>query len=185
MRDKTKLILLITVACLAIIGLSLACSSLSELAVTQEAGAEEALPTVFQISGLSIVPAKVTTGEPVFITAKVTNTGETDGICEVELKINDVSEASNEVAVPAGGTQNLIFSVSRDVPGIYQVALGKLAGEFAVAERTATQYSDDAPVGLRSTNSGCCGGLSGPCGCGATNSSSALPQQSTSCGCGK
>jgi hypothetical protein len=182
MRNKAKRILLITVACLAIIGLSLACSSLNDLAVTQESGTEETLPTVFQVSALSIVPARVTTGEGVWITAEVTNTGETDAIYEVELRINDVSEASNEVAVPAGGTQNLVFSVSRDTPGTYQVALGKLAGEFVVAERTAAQYSNATPVGLQPANSGCCGGSSGPCGCG---SSSFLPQQRTTCGCGK
>jgi hypothetical protein len=182
MRNKTKRILLITVACLAIIGLSLACSSLSYLAATQDSEIEEASSTVFQFSELSVVPARVTTGEPVWITAKVTNTGETDGIYEVELKINDVSETSNEVAVPAGGTQNLIFSVFRDTPGAYQVALGKLAGEFVVAELTAAQYSNAAPVGLRSANSSCCGGSSGLCACG---SDSSVPQQRTICGCGK
>ncbi len=184
MRNKTKQILLITVACLAIIGLSLACSSSSDLAVTQESGAEEALSAVFQVSGLSIDPAKVTTGEGVWITAKVTNTGEVDGIYEAELRINNVSAVSNKVALPAGGTQNLTFSVSRDTPGTYEVAFGELAGEFVVAERTATQSSNAAFVGSQSTNSGCCGS-SGSCSCGATTSSSPLPQRRTGCGCGR
>lgn len=186
MRNKTKRILLITVACLAIIGFSLACSSSNDLAVTQESGAEEALSTVFQISGLSIVPGKVTTGEGVWITAEVTNTGEADGIYEAELRINNVSEASTKVAVPAGGTQNLIFSVSRDTPGTYQVALGELAGEFAVAERTAAQSINAASLGFQSTSSSCCGS-SGSCRCGVTNSSSTSPQgvPAGGCGCGK
>ena len=186
MRHRTKQIALILLTCVAIIGLISACNSSSELALTQGLGGEEALPGIFQVSGLSIDPAKVTTGEGVWITAEVTNNGETDGIYEAELRINNVSEVSNKVAIPAGGTQNLIFSVSRDTPGTYKVALGEIAGEFVVAERAATQSSNAASVGSQPTSSGCCGSSSsGSCSsCGTTTSSSPSPQRRTGCGCG-
>jgi hypothetical protein len=184
MRNKTKRILLITVACLAIAGLALSCSSLKELGVKSKVAAEKAAPVAFQLSNLSIIPAEVLARSVVVITARVTNVTDVDGIYNAELKINNVAEAADEVMIPAGETKNLFFSVSRDTTGTYQVALGELAGEFVVAERTATQSSNAASVGFQSTNSGCCGS-SGSCSCGATNSSSSLPQQSTSCGCGR
>ncbi|UCH50558.1 MAG: hypothetical protein JSV54_05930, partial [Chloroflexota bacterium] len=116
----------------------------------------------------------------------VTNTGETDGIYEAELRINNISEVSNKVTVPAGGTQKLLFSVSRNTPGTYEVVLGELAGEFIVAERTAIQSSNTAPVVSQPTNSGCCGSSSsGSCSnCGTTTSSSPSSQRRTGCGCG-
>ncbi len=192
MRNKTKQIMLILIACVAIAGLMLSCSSLNESGVKLRTGAEKAMPAAFQLSGLSIDPAKVTTGEGVWITAEVTNTGETDGIYEAELRIDNVSAVSNKVAVPAGGTQNLTFSVSWDTPGTYEVTLGELAGEFVVAERAATQSSNAVSVGSQSTFSGCCGssssGSSGSCSScsGATPPSSPPPppQRRTGCGCG-
>jgi hypothetical protein len=83
---------------------------------TQEPGGGEAVPSVFQVSGLSIDPAKVVTGQGVLITADVMNSGETDGIYAAELRINNVSEVSFQMAIPARETQKLIFQF----PKIYQ-----------------------------------------------------------------
>jgi hypothetical protein len=185
MRNKTKQIVPIVIASLAIIGLFSACASLKGLVVLPESAAKIVPSSDFQVSELLIIPAVAVPGEPIFITAKVKNTGEFDGTCEAELRIDNVREFANTVAVPAGGTQNLIFSVSRDTPATYQVALNELAGEFKVAERAVIQ-SNAASGGFQSANSSCCGSP-GSCRCGVANSSSTSPQgvPAGDCGCGK
>jgi hypothetical protein len=186
MRNKTKQIILIAVACLALIGLSSACAGLKGLSMLTESVAKILPSSDFQVSELLIMPAVAVPSAPIVITAKVKNTGKSDGTYEAELKIDNVSEFSNTVAVPAGETQNLIFSVSRDTPGTYQVALGGLTGEFAVDERALIQSGNAASGGFQSANSSCCGSP-GSCRCGAANSSSTSPQgvPAGDCGCGK
>ncbi len=90
--------------------------------------------TAFQLSGLSINPAEVAARDEVVITAEVTNVTGVDDTYNAELKINNVTEASDKVLVPAGKTQTLTFVIFKDAPGTYKVSLGQLAGQFVVAE---------------------------------------------------
>jgi len=192
MRYRTKQIVLILVICLAIIGLISACNSLSGPVATQEPGGGEAVPSVFQVSGLSIDPAKVVTGQGVLITADVMNSGETDGIYEAEVRINNVSEVSFQMAIPARETQKLIFSVSKDIPGTYEAMVGGLTGQFVVTERVAAQSINAPSVASEQTGSSCCGSAAptkittSGCGCcGATSSTNPSVPATSGCGCGR
>ena len=122
MRNKTKQIVLIPIVTFAIASLMLSCSSLNELGAKPKAEASEA--TAFQLSGLSVNPAVVAVRDAEVITAEVTNVTSIDGTYAAELKINDVTEASDKVLVPAGKTQTLTFVISKDAPGTYNVSLG-------------------------------------------------------------
>ncbi len=191
MRYRIKQIVLILVTCLAIIGLISACNSLSELVATQWLGEEEAVPSVFQVSGLSIDPAEVVTGQALLITAEVMNSGETDGIYEAELMINNVSEVSYKMAIPARETQKLFFLASKDVPGTYEVVLDGLTGQFIVTEPVAAQYINALSVPSGQTGSSCCGSAAptkittSGCGCsGATSSTNPSVPSTSGCGCG-
>lgn len=191
MRYRTKQIMLILVTCLAIVGLISACNSLSELASTQWLGGEEAVPSVFQVSGLSIDPAEVVTGQALLITAEVMNSGETDGIYEAELMINNVREGSFQAVIPARGTQQLTFLVSKDIPGTYEAVLGGLTGQFVVTEPVAAQSSNAPSVAPEQTGSSCCGSAAptkittSGCGCGATSSTNPSVPATSGCGCGR
>ena len=128
MRNKTKQMVLIPMATLAIAGLMLSCSSLTELGAKPKA--ETVNSTTFQLSGLSISPDTVAARDEVVITAEVTNVNSVDDTYNAELKINNVTEASDKVLVPAGKTQTLTFVIFKDAPGTYKVTLGQLTGQF-------------------------------------------------------
>ncbi len=155
MRNKTKQIVIITLACLAVAGLALSCSSQNKLGVRP--GTEEAVPATFQLSGLSITPTEAAAHEQIFITADATNVGTVDDFYEARLKINNSIEFSNKVTIPAGQTQTLTFAVSKEQAGTYQVSLGDLVGQFVVAEPVATRpYNQISAISGLASGS-CCG----------------------------
>ncbi len=191
MRYQIKQIVLILVTCLAIIGLISACNSIRGPVATQEPGIGETVPSVFQVSGLSIDPAEVVTRQGVLITADVMNSSETDGIYEAELRINNVREVSFQMAIDARETQKLIFPVSKDIPGTYEVVLDGLTGQFVVTEPVAAQSSNTPSVASVQTGSSCCGSaaptkiIASGCGCGATGSTNPSVPPTSGCGCGR
>ena len=91
-------------------------------------------PAAFQTAGLSINPPEVNPRQELSVTAMVTNTGDIEGSYIAELKINAITEQAMEVTVVAGETQTLSFLVSKDTPGIYEVTLGGLTGQFEVVK---------------------------------------------------
>ena len=94
---------------------------------------QTAPPPAFHISDLAINPAEVDPEEETTITAKVANSGGTEGSYTAELKINDTLEQVTQVTVAAGTNRTLTFSVSRDLPGTCTVTLGELTGQFMVS----------------------------------------------------
>jgi len=134
------------------------------------AQARPSAPTDFQIAELVIDQAEVTSGEKVFITASVINTSDADGAYIAELGINDITEAVQEVTVPAGGIEIVRFSVSRDILGTYELTLGELTRQFVVTESPTPTQADNpepttpiycppaAPEWSQPIRPGCCGG---------------------------
>ena len=192
MKNKTKQIMLVSIVSFVIAGLMLSCSSLNELGVTPKTEAEKS--TSFQLSGLSINPTEVAARDEVVISAEVTNVTSVDGTYNAELKINNATEASDKVLVPAGETLTLTFVVFKDAPGKYKVSLGQLAGQFAVAESIAAGPGNQLPAIPGQTVAGCCGtgGQVSPvpaqtgascCGTGAQNSPATQPRPASGCGC--
>jgi hypothetical protein len=191
MKNKTKQIMLVSIVSFVIAGLMLSCSSLNQPGVTPKTEAEKS--TSFQLSGLSINPTEVAARDEVVISAEVTNVTSVDGTYNAELKINNATEASDKVLVPAGETQTLTFVVFKDTPGTYKVALGELTGQFVVAETVATRPDNQTSAVTAQTASSCCGTgnqtspvlgqtSSGCCGTGVQNNP-ATPRRSGGCGC--
>jgi len=113
-------------------------------------------PAAFQVTELVVNPVEVNPGEKVTVTAKVTNTGGTDGTCKVELKIDDITEQTVQIAVDAGTNQTLNFSMSKDVPGSYKVAVGELTEQLIVKSVTPTQPSNPETTAPESNVPSCC-----------------------------
>ena len=89
-------------------------------------------PAAFQAAELSISPDKVDPGEKVTIRVEVTNIGGSIGSYTAELKINDVIEVTREIDLAPGTSQQLRFSVYKDIPGTYVITLGELTGNLEV-----------------------------------------------------
>jgi len=87
---------------------------------------------VVSVTNLSIEPAQVEPNEAVTVSVVVANTGDTEGSYTVVLKIDDVKEAERQVTVPAGGSQDVSFSVTREEAGTYSVEVDGLSGSFTV-----------------------------------------------------
>jgi hypothetical protein len=103
---------------------------------------------VFAASELSISPSEVYTGETVTISVLINNTGDGAGSYTVTLKINGVVEATKDITLNAGASQEVTFSTVKDVAGSYSVEVNGLSGSFIVKEKPAlpTTPPPSAPV---------------------------------------
>jgi uncharacterized membrane protein len=95
---------------------------------------QEILPPEFHLSDLEINPPQANTGDKITITAKITNTGGTQGSYTAELKIDGITNQTEKATVAAGTDHMLSFKVCADCPGTYEVALGGLTGQFVITE---------------------------------------------------
>ena len=68
--------------------------------------------------------------QEVTITADVTNSGGQEGSYTVILKINGETQATTEITLGAGESEQVDFTVSDNQAGHYLVVLGSLSGEF-------------------------------------------------------
>ena len=102
-------------------------------------------PAAFSLSSLTISPSEIALGESVTISVDVANTGEEAGNYTVTLKIDGVVEASKEVSVAAGASQEVVFTVSKDVAKTYSVDIDGLSGTFVVEEEAPAPPAPPAP----------------------------------------
>jgi hypothetical protein len=115
--------------------------------------ASSSTPAAFQVSNLRIEPSEIKAGEKATVSAEVKNTGGSEGSYTAELKVNGMTEGSQNLTIPSGASSGITFTVSKDTPGVYQVGLDNLTGQFTVikaatsALRTAT-WSDSVVTQL-------------------------------------
>ena len=109
-------------------------------------------PAALSISSLSIHPTQVQPKETVTITVSVANTGGTEESYTVVLKVNGLKETERSVTVASGSSQSVTFSLTKEEPGSYSVAVDELSGSFTVAvpapppgEEEGTSPSEPTP----------------------------------------
>ena len=90
-------------------------------------------PASFDVSNLSITPGEARPFEKVTISALVKNTGGSDGICDIVLKINDAEEDKKPIRLGAGETERVTFIILREALGSYKVDINSLVGQFSIA----------------------------------------------------
>jgi uncharacterized cupredoxin-like copper-binding protein len=90
------------------------------------------LPAAFNVSNLTITPDRVKQGEPVLISAIITNTGETTGNYSVVLRIKGIAESIEEIELEPSRSQKVTFTITKDAAGFFPVALENLTGKFVV-----------------------------------------------------
>ena len=89
-------------------------------------------PPQMSLQYLSITPQQTSAGQPVTITTNVVNTGDEAGNYNVTLKINGQVEEAKMVSVGPQGTQPVQFTVTKDQPGTYNVAILDKSGSFTI-----------------------------------------------------
>jgi hypothetical protein len=91
-------------------------------------------PAAFETSYLTVLPGEVEPGEEVTIKVKVANTGDLSESYEVNLRINEVLEATQEVTLGGGSSQKVTFTTARDTAGVFAVDVDGQSGSFIVKE---------------------------------------------------
>ncbi len=114
------------------LGLSLLVAMFLALSVTPVVAQEQV-----GVSYLNIDPAQVLPNQEVIISANVCNRGGETGAMTVSLIVSGEFVESQAVSVSPGACQEVSFTVSRLVPGTYQVNVEGMTGQFSVlAPRT-------------------------------------------------
>jgi hypothetical protein len=126
---------------------------------------EKVVPAAFEVSDLKLNMEVANPGEEVIITARIENTGGSQGTYIAELKINGVTEQSDKAVMPPGTSYNSAFKVTKTEPGIYNVGIGDLSDNFTVQKPVETiQITQPAPAAQdrishwQKSSGSCCGG---------------------------
>jgi hypothetical protein len=88
----------------------------------------------FTVSPLNISPEQVQPNQTVNIFVSITNNGGEIESYEAALYINDNLEDTRDVTISPGLSQNVDFSITKAVPGIYTISLGGQQGQFTVVD---------------------------------------------------
>ncbi|MBN1374638.1 MAG: hypothetical protein JXA01_00640 [Dehalococcoidia bacterium] len=89
-------------------------------------------PPSFTVTNFSVGPERVRQGQPVIITASVTNMGELTGSHTLILRVKGIADSQSEITLGPGKMENIEFQVIKDTPGFYPVALENWTGKFVV-----------------------------------------------------
>ncbi|MFC1933724.1 hypothetical protein ACFLXX_01055 [Chloroflexota bacterium] len=102
-------------------------------------------PAIFTVSGLSITPGQVNTGEDINISVIVTNSGDLAGNYRVVLVIDNVIISEREVSVESGDSEEVTFITGRGRAGTYAVGVNGLSGTFTVIESSSVPSPSPSP----------------------------------------
>lgn len=89
-------------------------------------------PPSFTVSNFAISPERVRQGQPVTISASVSNVGEITGTHTLILRIKGMAESQQEVTLAPGKAQSVEFQIVKDTPGFFPVSLENWTGKFVV-----------------------------------------------------
>lgn len=92
------------------------------------------LSAEFTISSLSVTPSEVKPGQPVAISAVVTNDVGSEETFYIVLNINSLEERTKSITIGAGKSQTIDFSVAKEKAGTYKVSIQDKVGQFTVSQ---------------------------------------------------
>ncbi len=96
-------------------------------------------PAFFTVTNLAVNSDTFVQGNPVYISAKVNNTGETDGSCEVMLKLDGVVIKTKRVDLNGGTTSDITFEVDNLTPGNHFIDINGASGTFTIEDNQLTK----------------------------------------------
>jgi hypothetical protein len=89
-------------------------------------------PPSFSVTNFSVGPERVRQGQPVTVTASVTNTGEIAGSHTLILRVKGIADSQKDILLGPGKMENVEFQIIKDTPGFYPVSLENWTGKFVV-----------------------------------------------------
>jgi hypothetical protein len=95
-------------------------------------------PAEFILSNLTINPLETYVGQPITISANVTNVGEEEGNCSANLAINDALKETKLIQLLGGESKIVEFIDTENNEGNYSVKIGDLNGTFTVIALPST-----------------------------------------------
>ncbi len=104
-------------------------------------------PASFAISNLSVTPQEIRPAEQVAISARVTNTGGSEGSYTVVLNINGVEEARQIITLAPGTSKIVSFPTTRATTGKYTIIIDNNIAQFIVAAPPPPS-SGEQPTGV-------------------------------------
>ncbi len=87
----------------------------------------------FTITSLDVTPEQVLPGQPVTVSAQVTNIGDREGSYTVNLTVNGQVEQTKMVTLAPEAVETVTFTVTKETPGSYTISIGDLTKELTVA----------------------------------------------------
>lgn len=95
----------------------------------------------FSVSNLTITPGQVKEGDPVTISATVTNNSPEMDKYSLVLRIGSVVENIVELTLSSGASQTATFTVTKEVAGNFHVEVDGLSGAFTVLPRVPATFA--------------------------------------------
>jgi hypothetical protein len=106
-------------------------------------------PASFTVSDLILASAEIYAGETATVSVTVTNNGDLSGTYSIVLKVDDVVMETKQVTLDGHQSQTVIFTLSLNTAGTYNIVIGSLSGVLTVTEPTPTpaptQTQEPAP----------------------------------------
>lgn len=99
----------------------------------------------FSTYDLKVIPDEILPGETVTISVQITNVGDIEGSYLLILNINEGREQNQEVKLGARKTREVIFSITKNDPGTYNVMIDNLTGGFIVKKSAIPLQPHDEP----------------------------------------
>jgi hypothetical protein len=109
--------------------------------VPQQQGFGAKTRPVFSIGNLNIFPSQVKEGDPVTVSAVITNSGSSTGKYSAVLRIDNVVENIAELTLNPGASQTATFSIIKDAPGEYVVEVDNLRGTLFVIPKMPAAFT--------------------------------------------
>jgi hypothetical protein len=89
-------------------------------------------PAEFTVTDLTIQPFEAGLGEPILISANVTNIGDEEGSYSANLTINNVLKENQTILLPGGNYSIVEFTDIENAEGTYFVEIADLNGTFTI-----------------------------------------------------
>jgi hypothetical protein len=99
-------------------------------------------PAEFTVTDLTINPLEAEQGDPILISANVTNIGDLEGIYSANLTINNVIIQNQTISLAGNKTSTMVeFTVTEETVGNYTAEIGQLNGTFRIKPPSPTTSS--------------------------------------------
>ena len=100
-------------------------------------------PAEFELQSLDVVPSGVASGETMTVTAVVKNIGGSEGTYTAALTVDGATVEEKEVTIAPSSSETIIFSLTEDTPGTYEIGFGGLSSALVVEEIAAIEVTVD------------------------------------------